>query len=643
MIGVKIKNTLISDFSRSTQDELSHIEKVITNFIKDTKAINSMVAQHADVILVDDSVSSLIPQETSFQNNQNSEGVGEVETRIQNTLQAVTKTHSNFVEAFIGTEYGGFIIGSNNTPPQGYDPRTRPWYKSAIQQRGSSVISEAYTSSTGGVVVTAAETIINQGKVVGVAGIDVNLDDLTDFIKEITIGKSGYVMMVQADGVILADPRNSSHNFKNMAELSSDAFTMLHRTNAGTQNVIIDEEEYIAQVLTSDSLSWKLIALIKKSEIMNEVYGLLKVLALVGCALTVIFILLGLYLSNALTKPILYATLMIKDIAEGEGDLTKRLNITSRDEMEELAKWFNLFIEKLQKIVVQIGGASTNMGTSSVRLSEISKNLLDISHETSQRATNVAVSSEEMNANLNSVAVAMEESSTNTNMVAVAAEEMSSTINDIATNAEKARGISLDAVNQAKSASKDMGDLGSAADKIGKVTETITEISEQTNLLALNATIEAARAGDAGKGFAVVANEIKDLAKQTADATLDIKNLVQNVQQTTENTGNSINRITEVIGGVNKIVGSIATAVEQQTATTREIAQNIAQASQGIQEVNENVSQSSVVASGITRDISEVSVSSQSISSSSRDVETNAHELLENTTKLNEIVGSFKV
>ena len=106
MIGVKIKNTLISDFSRSTQDELSHIEKVITNFIKDTKAINSMVAQHADVILVDDSVSSLIPQETSFQNNQNSEGIGEVETRIQNTLQAVTKTHSNFVEAFIGTEYG---------------------------------------------------------------------------------------------------------------------------------------------------------------------------------------------------------------------------------------------------------------------------------------------------------------------------------------------------------------------------------------------------------------------------------------------------------------------------------------------------------------------------------------------------------
>lgn len=116
-----------------------------------------------------------------------------------------------------------------------------------------------------------------------------------------------------------------------------------------------------------------------------------------------------------------------------------------------------------------------------------------------------------------------------------------------------------------------MSELASAADKLGKVTETITEISEQTNLLALNATIEA------GKGFAVVANEIKDLAKQTADATMEIKALIDNVQNTTAITGNGINSIPEVIGGVNDTIPGIATAVEEQTATTNEIVQNIAQ------------------------------------------------------------------
>ena len=118
--------------------------------------------------------------------------------------------------------------------------------------------------------------------------------------------------------------------------------------------------------------------------------------------------------------------------------------------------------------------------------------------------------------------------------------------------------------------------LGATADKIGKVTETITDISEQTNLLALNATIEAARAGKAGKGYAVVANEIKDLAKQTAEATVDIKNIVDNIQATSKTTEKGIEQIGTVIGEVNDIVGTVATAVEEQTAATQEIAGNIA-------------------------------------------------------------------
>jgi PAS domain S-box-containing protein len=145
------------------------------------------------------------------------------------------------------------------------------------------------------------------------------------------------------------------------------------------------------------------------------------------------------------------------------------------------------------------------------------------------------------------------------------------------------------------------------------------------------------------RGFAVVANEIKDLAKQTAQATLNIKNQINDVQQTTEASVAEFNQISEVISGVNDIVATIAAAVEEQTAATREIANNIAQASQGIQEVNENVSQSSTVAGDITQDISKVNLAATGISESSKQVQTSSEDLQRMATELNAIVGSFKV
>lgn len=349
------------------------------------------------------------------------------------------------------------------------------------------------------------------------------------------------------------------------------------------------------------------------------------------------------FIKKKVVNPINAVANSMEDIASGEADLTKRITINNQDEIGELAGWFNNFIKNLQDIVRQIADNSTSVATSSNALSDISGSLLKNSGDTSQRVTSVAAASEQMSTNLGNVAAAMEESATNTNMVAVAAEEMSSTINEIAENAERARGVSMDAVGKAEEASTFVEELGSAASRIGKMTETITEISEQTNLLALNATIEAARAGEAGKGFAVVANEIKELAKQTAEATLEIKTLVEAVQATSEKTGTGINSITEVIIGVNETVGAIATAVEEQTATTREIAENIAQASQGIQEVNENVSHSSTVATDITQNISIVSNAAQEIASSSQEIKNNGQELLERSNQLNTIIGGFKV
>lgn len=332
-----------------------------------------------------------------------------------------------------------------------------------------------------------------------------------------------------------------------------------------------------------------------------------------------------------------------EDVAKGEGDLTKRIKIKSRDELAELGGLFNLFMEKLQGIIKQLSGESNHLDRSSTELVQVAGDLKENADITSDKTEQVTAASGEMSHNLSSVAAAMEESSTNASMVASAAEEMNSTINEIAQNAEKARTVSETAAQKTSDAESSMSILNQAAKSIGKVTDTIAEISDQTNLLALNATIEAARAGDAGKGFAVVANEIKELANQTVSATQDIRSQIDNVQKNTDDTVASIKAVSAVIQDVNEIVSAIAAAVTEQSAATQEIVSNITSLSEGIQSANENVTQGSMAADSISDDIGHVNETTDQMKQSSDKVMQSSDSMSKMAEEMKKIVQSFKV
>ena len=348
---------------------------------------------------------------------------------------------------------------------------------------------------------------------------------------------------------------------------------------------------------------------------------------------------IGIVLTRTITGPLFKGVALARAMAEG--DLTRTMDVSRKDEIGVLASALNEMVLRLRDMLGEVAGEVASVSMASQSLAGVSEQMAGGATVTVQRAQQVTVAAEEMSANQNSVAAAMEQAATNINTVAAAAEEMSATIGEIAANSARAKSITGEAVSRAGQASSRVQDLGTAAQEIGKVTESITAISSQTNLLALNATIEAARAGEAGRGFAVVANEIKELALQTAQATEEIRGRIQGIQDATGQTVTEIDGISGVIADVDDIVGTIAAAVEEQTSTTREIAASVGQASQGIAEVNTNVAQSSTVAGTIASDISDVSVQANDLLASGEQVRQSASGLSETAAKLKNLVSRF--
>jgi len=282
-------------------------------------------------------------------------------------------------------------------------------------------------------------------------------------------------------------------------------------------------------------------------------------------------------------------------------------------------------------------------GSMLAALGKTKQGLVEIAGDIFKGVESLTLSSTELSAISERLGDAAGNASAKSNTVAAAAEEMTSTVGEIAQSTEKSRSISLAAVERVRQASEKVDELGRAAQEVGKVTAVINEISEQTNLLALNATIEAARAGEAGKGFAVVANEIKELARQTAEATQDIRRIIEEMQGSTGATVEEIRGVTTVIEEVSELVTTVAAAIEEQSATTREIAGSVAQASQGIAEINENIVQSSTVAGEISADIAEVSALAGDLSDSSTQVNHSAADLGGVGERLKNIVMRFKL
>jgi methyl-accepting chemotaxis protein len=364
-----------------------------------------------------------------------------------------------------------------------------------------------------------------------------------------------------------------------------------------------------------------------------------------GSVTAVAIALAGTYLLNrSIALPLRVAVNDLNKTAKGDlrHDPTEEFQARG-DEIGLLARSKQLLHSNLRRMIQDLASGVEVLSTSSSELSSNSEQMSQGGRKASETAHSVAAAAEQMTANVGSVAAGIDQTTTSLTSVASATEEMTATIGEIANNSEKARRITEEATRQAARISEQMNQLGQAAQEIGKVTETITEISSQTNLLALNATIEAARAGSAGKGFAVVANEIKELAQQTAAATEDIKSRIAGVQSSTAGGIAEIAKVSQVIHEVSDIVASIAAAIEEQATVTRDIARNIGEASSGVRDANKRVSESSQVTQNIAQEIAGVDQATRGMADGSEQVRASAVDLSKLAAALQNTVAQFQL
>lgn len=570
------------------------------------------------------------------------------------TFQAFINEYTEVKNVYVGYKDKTFHIWPEVELPADYDPTGRPWYTDAVN-KDDFIWTLPYSDATdpGVVVISAAMPVKGiSGSFEGVMAIDLNISKIAETMNSITVGKNGYVMVLDANNIPFTHPDPSVIG----QPIAVDELRTFVEANAsGTVEYEYNGVKKIAFVTTVDELGWKIVAAVDEREIADQTRGLLITLVGFASLLLAIAIVVAIVFSNVILKNIKRISEYISIVSKG--DFSKRIDIKTNDEIGQLSHDLNDMLDNVSNLMRSVTDATGNVLSSS-------NDLVGLSERSTQAAKEVAHAVEEVAMGASKQAADSETSSKIATQMGKNIKTLTENIVAMIAQTTKASEInksSVEAVSVLRQRNVENNDstlkteqaiqqLANQSQAIGSIVQAISTIAEQTNLLALNASIEAARAGEHGRGFAVVADEIRKLAEESSKAADEIKNIVNSIQQGSKNTVNimqevktrsndqnlavqkvdeSFKSIFEAITSIQNVIDSVSKDIEVLDSSKIEILDSISSIA--------SISEEAAAAS------EEVSASMQEQTAIVEEVASSADKLRGLAIKLEENISKFKI